>query len=431
MPNAAPSPSPPSTRRKKANASLRADKPSKKEKRTRRAQPASVPVNADAQEGGAGPSSNAESAVGASGFDELKDMQYADKSPAYAPVTFDNHAVGMNFRFAPGTSTFKNVEMRPCPIINVKGVSGQATITHFIILIMVFEDCDGRKIRIPTKLYVNEAEGERIILGNDFAMYYGGIVDVPSQRLTLTENVSDRIHIDVRVKRDVHGSVRATECLATRCVYLEPAALQGGKVLAAAAARAIDEVTRREHLVEIYNLEPFPLMVSRGQILGRALPLLDRSRAPLAASLVDDQDEITEDNLHEFDVALQELDINPELSDAQRTRLLDVLRTHRQAGKPLRTARVPSGILTLQRLGLMQEMRRQQLRHPFASRPEVARLLANNVIEPAGSPWAANVVVIKQRGKIRFCLDYRKLNAVSRSDQYRIRCKSLKSFSTC
>ncbi|EJD55715.1 hypothetical protein AURDEDRAFT_33582, partial [Auricularia subglabra TFB-10046 SS5] len=33
---------------------------------------------------------------------------------------------------------------------------------------------------------------------------------------------------------------------------------------------------------------------------------------------------------------------------------------------------------------------------------EVARLLANDVIEPADSPWAANVVLIKQRGKIRF-----------------------------
>ncbi|EJD33771.1 hypothetical protein AURDEDRAFT_33075, partial [Auricularia subglabra TFB-10046 SS5] len=33
---------------------------------------------------------------------------------------------------------------------------------------------------------------------------------------------------------------------------------------------------------------------------------------------------------------------------------------------------------------------------------EVARLLANDVIEEADSPWASNVVLIKQHNKIRF-----------------------------
>lgn len=34
------------------------------------------------------------------------------------------------------------------------------------------------------------------------------------------------------------------------------------------------------------------------------------------------------------------------------------------------------------------------------------------------SPWAANIVLIKQRGEIRFCIDYRKVNAVTQTDQY-------------
>ncbi|EJD35849.1 hypothetical protein AURDEDRAFT_38002, partial [Auricularia subglabra TFB-10046 SS5] len=33
---------------------------------------------------------------------------------------------------------------------------------------------------------------------------------------------------------------------------------------------------------------------------------------------------------------------------------------------------------------------------------EVVRLLANDVIEEADSPWAANVVLIKQHDKVRF-----------------------------
>jgi RNase H-like domain found in reverse transcriptase/Reverse transcriptase (RNA-dependent DNA polymerase) len=34
------------------------------------------------------------------------------------------------------------------------------------------------------------------------------------------------------------------------------------------------------------------------------------------------------------------------------------------------------------------------------------------------SPWATNPVLVKQAGKIRFCLDYRKLNAVTRKDSH-------------
>lgn len=51
---------------------------------------------------------------------------------------------------------------------------------------------------------------------------------------------------------------------------------------------------------------------------------------------------------------------------------------------------------------------------------EVARLLANDVIEEADSPWASNIVLIKQHSKIRFCVDYRKVNEVLRTDQYRL-----------
>ena len=48
----------------------------------------------------------------------------------------------------------------------------------------------------------------------------------------------------------------------------------------------------------------------------------------------------------------------------------------------------------------------------------VAKLLAEDIIEPSDSPWASNVVLIEQKGKIRFCVNYRKLNAVIKADQY-------------
>ena len=52
---------------------------------------------------------------------------------------------------------------------------------------------------------------------------------------------------------------------------------------------------------------------------------------------------------------------------------------------------------------------------------QVKEMLETEVIETSNSPWASLIVLVKKRdGSWRFCIDFRKLNDVTRKDAYPI-----------
>jgi len=65
----------------------------------------------------------------------------------------------------------------------------------------------------------------------------------------------------------------------------------------------------------------------------------------------------------------------------------------------------------------------QLRRHPMAQLPvfdeHIQHMLEHDVIEPAASPWCSNVVMVrKQDGTMRLCIDYRKLNCLTVKDKF-------------
>ncbi len=66
-----------------------------------------------------------------------------------------------------------------------------------------------------------------------------------------------------------------------------------------------------------------------------------------------------------------------------------------------------------------QQVRRvaQGLRKPVEA--EVSKMLKYDYVSPSTSPWASPIVpVIKKDGTLRFCVDYRKLNSLTKKDAY-------------
>ncbi|GBN21369.1 hypothetical protein AVEN_192479-1 [Araneus ventricosus] len=60
---------------------------------------------------------------------------------------------------------------------------------------------------------------------------------------------------------------------------------------------------------------------------------------------------------------------------------------------------------------------------PLARKEEaeclVKEMVDNGIIEESSDPWASPIVLVKKEdGSTRFCVDYRKLNEIAKKDSY-------------
>ena len=112
------------------------------------------------------------------------------------------------------------------------------------------------------------------------------------------------------------------------------------------------------------------------------------------------------------------------LDDEQREQLVALLMRHQDAfatssedlGK---TAVYTHKIDTGTSKPIKQPARRLPIHQKKEAEEEINKMLAKEIIEPSSSPWASPIVLVRKKdGTIRFCVDYRKLNAVTIKDSY-------------
>ncbi len=173
--------------------------------------------------------------------------------------------------------------------------------------------------------------------------------------------------------------------------------------------------------VFVLNATERPLLFHRGQRLGRAEPI-DESAEILV--LEEEPEPFDLDHPPDSTLPTERIQIGDAVSDAQREQLLCVLsRNHKCFPTSERRYGMTSTVQHAIRIDGSDPVHMPPYRTTAAARDEIRKqvgeMLACGVIEESNSPWAAPVVLVKRKdGRLRFCVDYRRLNNVTIKDSY-------------
>ena len=116
--------------------------------------------------------------------------------------------------------------------------------------------------------------------------------------------------------------------------------------------------------------------------------------------------------------------MTPNLTSSQHAQIVDLLNRFRtsfdlQQARLGRTSTVVHHIDTGDHAPLRQRPYRVSATERRVIDEHVGDMLKRGVIQPSHSPWASPVVLVKKKdGTIRFCVDYRRLNKITRKDVY-------------
>ena len=189
------------------------------------------------------------------------------------------------------------------------------------------------------------------------------------------------------------------------------------------AARAIVKQEKRKFPIRLINPNPEPAKVYPRTTLGT----LEQFDTVLSDTVVAGTDVTTEPGAASPVAELLEQIVErncSELSDDEKGKFLHLLSCYSSifALSDLdmgRTTKLQHHINTGDATPVRQAVRRITPYKREDIRNLIGQMLDKDVIQQSTSPWAALIVLVKKKdGSTRFCVDYRKLNHLTRKDAY-------------
>ncbi len=180
----------------------------------------------------------------------------------------------------------------------------------------------------------------------------------------------------------------------------------------------LSETTSATLEVQLVNFSRVDQWLNKGTVLGCILPASEvkDSSTPVEST---DQPAVGDNATLDFDKA-----VNGELPRSERwegiqllTKYVDCFATN--GGKLGQSTLVQHKIDTGEHPPIHQAPYRTAWKEREIEQEQIRDMKKRQVIEPSSSAWAAPVVLVKKKdGTWRFCVDYRKLNAITTRDVY-------------
>ncbi|MCY3927570.1 MAG: reverse transcriptase family protein, partial [Acidobacteria bacterium] len=179
--------------------------------------------------------------------------------------------------------------------------------------------------------------------------------------------------------------------------------------------RTLSKVTRGGHaVIQVTNTSPTDITLYRNTTLGHCTPVQN-----LLAISTENCDTQTTPTPSSPAIDLS----HSNLSQSQKQQLQELLDRYNNVfvhpGEPLGRTNMVKHPIKTSGAPIRQSRHRLPASLKDTVNSQIQDMLDTGVIQPSCSPWASPVVMVKKKdGTWRFCVDYRKVNAITHHDAY-------------
>ena len=322
-------------------------------------------------------------------------------------------------------SVLSHMEPASIPTVGANGlpldVAGQVS-----VLVSLGNYCVQHTFLVVHGLTVEE------LLGADFLDKHKAVVDFVHHRLTLGSN-GDNIPVQdpgqeagkvLTVAMDSTTEVPGwsvqlvTECLEGPCAssggLIEPYS-ERGTPKHIMLGHCLSTVHGGKVTMEVTNTSPGPITLFQGTRVAHYTPLD-------AVHVVDTAQPILlqpTSSPADVDVDLSHSPLSIHQKDKLKALLTRFSNVFSCAGEPLGQTTVVKHDIEVTGFPIRQRTCRLPVALKEVVHQEVQGMLSSGVIRPSSSPWNSPLVLIKKKdGTWRFCIDFRKVNAITHRDAY-------------